>query len=123
MSNPGVAWNVEGSGYFNGVGRDDILWRNDSGLTSDWLGQADGGFVPNNSSFALNPGSAWHVAQIGDFNGDKIDDILWRNGNGLTSEWLGQSSGLIDNSANFLANPGTSWHIQDASVHDLFGTI
>ena len=29
-------------------------------------------------------GSDWSVAQIGDFNGDGISDILWRNTDGAT---------------------------------------
>jgi serralysin len=32
---------------FNGDGRSDILWRNDNGQMSDWLGTASGGFIDN----------------------------------------------------------------------------
>ena len=30
-------WNVIGMGDFNGDGRDDILWRSESGIVTDWL--------------------------------------------------------------------------------------
>ena len=61
------------------------------------------------------------MPQIGDFTGNAVDDVLWRNNSGLTTEWRGQADGaLVDNSANLLINPGTSWHVQDPFVHDPF---
>ena len=45
--NPGGSWHVVGTGDFNGDGRTDILWRNDSGRVTDWLAQSNGSFVGN----------------------------------------------------------------------------
>ena len=45
---------------FNGDGRDDILWRNDTGLI-DWLGEADGGFADNYANSVANIPTTWHV--------------------------------------------------------------
>ncbi|HEV2044406.1 MAG TPA: FG-GAP-like repeat-containing protein, partial [Sphingomicrobium sp.] len=45
-------WQVAGTGDFNGDGRDDILWRNDNGTVSNWLGTAAGGFTPNDANAA-----------------------------------------------------------------------
>jgi len=121
FGNPGTAWHVVGTGDFNGDGLSDILWRHDSGMTLNWLGQTNGGFADNSGNFVANPGTAWHVASIGDYNGDAIDDVLWQHNNGFTVEWLGQANGsLADNSSNFVANPGTSWHVADPAVHDPF---
>ncbi len=41
-------WQVEGIGDFNGDGRDDILWRNDTGLddSTGWA-RRTGGFADN----------------------------------------------------------------------------
>jgi hypothetical protein len=93
---------------FNGDGRSDVLWRNDSGRVTDWLAQADGSFLGNGLN--LNPGSSWHIVGTGDFNGDHRSDILWQNDNGQVTDWLGQPNGsFVDN--GLTVNPGTSWHV------------
>jgi len=33
-------------------------------------------------------GPAWHVANVGDYNGDGNADILWRNDNGALAVWV-----------------------------------
>ena len=70
---------------FNGDGRSDILWRNVDGQMSNWLGQANGGFVANNANAAAVVPVAWQIAGTGDFNGDGRDDVLWRNVDGQIS--------------------------------------
>jgi hypothetical protein len=110
---PGLDWHVAGTGDFDGDGRDDILWRNDDGHVTDWLGQANGGFVTNFGNVNANPGTNWQVVQVGDFNGDGRDDILWRSDTGELTDWLGTSNGsFASNSANLDAHPGTDWHTQ-----------
>ena len=44
------AWSAVGD--YNGDGRDDILWRNTNGTVTDWLGNANGGFTPNDANAA-----------------------------------------------------------------------
>lgn len=77
---------------FNGDGLSDILWRNDAGLITEWLGTGNRSFVSNanaNSSVPLN----WNVVGIADFNGDGLSDVLWRNEVGIVSSWLSTSNG------------------------------
>ena len=107
-----TAWFVAGTGDFNGDGRDDILWRNDDGQLSNWLGQADGGFTPNNANAAASVSTAWQIVGTGDFNGDGRDDILWRNNDGTLSNWLGQANGgFVANDANAAAFVPTAWTV------------
>ncbi len=89
---------------FNGDGRSDILWRNETGAMSQWLGQAGGTFAYNaNAAYSLPPN--WEAAATGDFNGDGRDDIIWRNEAGAMSQWLGQSDG------NFAYNPSAAYQL------------
>jgi len=41
-ANLGASWHVVGTGDFNGDSRSDILWQNESGQVTDWLGQPNG---------------------------------------------------------------------------------
>ena len=106
-------WHIVGTGDFNGDGRDDILWRSDAGQLSDWLGQANGGFVGNDANAFTTVPTSWTVVAIGDYNGDGRDDILWRNSNGQLSDWLGKANGgFTPNDSNAFTTVSTSWHVQ-----------
>jgi hypothetical protein len=108
------SWHIAGTGDFNGDGRDDILWRNDSGRVTDWLGQANSGFAGNFANADANAGTDWHIVGTGDFNGDGRSDILWRNDNGDLTNWLGQlNGGFASNSSNAYSHVDTTWHVQD----------
>src|SRR5204862_7801836 len=120
FANVPTNWHIAGTGDFNGDGRDDILWRSDSGALSDWLGTASGGFVNNDANAFANVPTNWHVAGTGDFNCDNRDDLLWRSDAGQLSNWLGTASGgFVTNDANAFANVPT--HLQVAGVGDYNG--
>jgi len=107
-----TSWHVAGTGDFNGDGRDDIVWRNDNGSFTDWLGQPSGGFVSNDANAWNSVPTAWQVVGTGDFNGDGRDDLIWRNENGSFTEWLGQKSGgFTSNDANAWNDVPTSWQV------------
>jgi hypothetical protein len=91
----------------------DLLWRNDTGQLTDWLGTSTGGFTVNSSNMSQLVSTDWHIASTGDFNGDGRDDILWRNDSGQVTEWLGTvTGGFGDNSPNAATFVATSWHVE-----------
>ena len=114
-------WQVAGVGDFNGDHRDDILWRNSTtGQIADWLGTASGGFTGNGANSASAISTDWHVAGVGDFNGDGRDDILWRNDDGRIADWLGTASGgFTGNGANSASTASADWQV--AAIGDYNG--
>ncbi len=109
-------WKIAGTGDFNGDGRSDILWRNDNGRLSQWLGTANGGLSDNFANVNAFVPTSWKVAEIADFNNDGRADVLWRNDSGHLSQWLGTASGaLIDNGTNVNQLVPNAWKIQDAA--------
>ena len=108
----GAGWNVAGTGDFNGDGRSDILWRHENGTLTSWLGQADGTFVGNYAAGVLSLENAWKVIGTGDFNGDGRDDVLWRNDNGVVTNWLSQANGsFAGNYANAAYQVDNGWQM------------
>lgn len=103
-------WHIVGTGDFNGDGRDEILWRNDVGVVTNWLGQANGGFLGNHANSATGVPLDWQVVGTGDFNGDGRDDNLWRNQAGVVTDWLGQSNGgFAGNHSNAAVGVALEW--------------
>ena len=111
-----ISWHIAGTGDFNGDGREDILWRSDSGALSDWLANANGSFTSNDANAYATVPTSWHIAGTGDYNGDGREDILWRSDSGALSNWLANTNGgFAVNDANAHAQASTDWHIQ---AHD-----
>ena len=59
----------------------------------------------------------WHVAGIGDYNGDGRADILWRSDDGQLSDWLGQpNGGFVANDSHAYAAVPTDWIVQSPDI-------
>ena len=58
LGNPGPSWHAKGTGDFNGDGRADILWQNDSGEAAIW--EMNGTNILAAATIA-NPGPTWHA--------------------------------------------------------------
>jgi hypothetical protein len=71
-------WYPAGAGDFNGDGRADILWRNDS-TGETYVLLMDGLSVANEGYLRTVANLNWDIAGVADFDGDGRADILWRN--------------------------------------------
>ena len=96
---------------YNGDGKSDVLWRNDTGSVVSWL--------MNGAAIASNPylttvSADWKVADVGgDYNGDGKTDILWRNDNGAVLTWT-MNGGSIAAANSFFSVP-LVWKIADGA--------
>jgi hypothetical protein len=81
-------WQIETLGNFDGTangGNKDLLWRNRrTGEMAIWLFSADGlGFADRKgltfTGGVYNKGVDWTISDVGDFNNDGKEDILYRN--------------------------------------------
>ena len=74
----------------------------------------DGLNVLSTGAVGGNPGTAWHVIDSGDFNGDGKSDILWQNNNGQAGVWLMDGLTVLS-TAVVGSNPGPSWNVIGAN--------
>lgn len=73
-------WEIEGVGDFNRDGNDDILWRHyDSGQVFAWHMDGAGNIQGSQFIGPAVPDLNWRIEGIGDFNGDDVEDLLWRH--------------------------------------------
>jgi hypothetical protein len=100
---------IAGTGDFNGDGKADILWRdNSTGTVAVWL--LDGLGISGSGSLAVVP-STWSIATTGDFDGDGRSDLLWRNtSTGAGAIWF--LNGTVVASTAGLGTVGLDWIIQ-----------
>ena len=115
-------WGIAGIGDFNGDGNDDILWRSDDGLVNVYLahaafGVSGRGFTVNWDS-AVNVPMDWRIVSVGDFNGDGIDDILWRHSSGQLGNWLGGEDAIFTINNDSLIGVPLEWHVAGVGDYD-----
>jgi hypothetical protein len=67
----------------------------------------DGTTVTSVGTFAVSD-TAWSVSDIGDYNGDGRDDILWQGPDGTFALWT--LDGFAVTSVGLIGNPGAGWN-------------
>jgi FG-GAP repeat len=104
---PGPSRLVLHAGDFNGDGNADILFQSSSGVTWQWLMNAN---QISTTSETGNPGAQWHVVGSGHFTlSSPTQSILVQNDSGDVGEW-NMNGSQITSSAD-LGNLGSNWHV------------
>lgn len=111
---PPVNWKVQAIGDFDGAGKADVLWRNQtSGANVLWT--MNGLSRESAAALATEPDLMWAVRGVADFDGDNKVDILWyHETSGALGLWL---AGTVW--APISPPPGLAWNFQ--AVGDLNG--
>ncbi len=123
---PDASWSVAGTADFDGDGNADILWRQTSGALTIWSMNGSAASSATSVTYQGNqlaPDASWSVAGVGDFNGDRNADLLWRQTSGALALWSMNGSSVTSTAAitsqgNVVA-PDASWSV--AGIGDFNG--
>ena len=105
------AWQIAGTGDFNGDKKDDILLTNTvTGQVGIWEMTAQG--TTNWKSVSFTDFAEWRIQGIGDFNGDDVDDILFANNTtGVVGFWGMENGANKDWTLIGIADVKSDWQI------------
>ncbi len=114
------AWQVAGTGDFNGDGRADLLFRyHDASNAADplngvsYIDFMDGTTVVSGATTGWQVDESWQVASIGDYDGNGKADILWQKAStGDTFLWTMNGSS-VTSGAFTSAQAGSGWTVQN----------
>ncbi|MCG6553166.1 MAG: FG-GAP-like repeat-containing protein [Candidatus Magnetominusculus sp. LBB02] len=108
--NVASGWEVAGVADFDGDGKDDILFRNESlGLLAVWLMNGQALKTATMVSPLTDP--QWRIVRVGDFDGDGKADILYKNVNtGDIAIWFMYGS-TVDRAKTVATVKDSNWQI------------
>jgi hypothetical protein len=98
-------WKVAGNGDYDGDGKSDILWRNES-TGQNHLYLMNGAAIASSVSTTTVPSpNVWKVAGSGDYNGDGRSDILWRNATTGQNHFYFMNGATVETSVSTVTLP------------------
>jgi hypothetical protein len=100
------------TGDFNGDGKSDVVKQNlNSGAVSLWL-LNNGLLQQRPAGLGVMPSDQWQVLSVGDFNGDRKSDLVWRNlSNRMTLLWLLNGKEAPYTPSDLAVMPSSQWEM------------
>lgn len=112
-----IDFEVQKVGDLNLDGRVDIVWKHRTeGTVSVWIMDPTGMFYEDFNYFTF-PLLPWHIQQMGDLNGDNVQDLVFRHDDGTLALWIMDGKNI--GKSGFIEGVPNSWQIQ--FVGDLNG--
>lgn len=104
-------WKIAAIDDFNGDGKADIYWRNQT-TGANYLWALNGLNLVLGQGLNVEPDLNWKIAATGDFNGDGRADVFWRHaGNGSNYVHLMNGAAFLPGSTFSTAQPSQSWQV------------
>jgi hypothetical protein len=112
-------WKIVATADFNGDGRPDLVWQNDSTrqATVWYMGGLQGASRLGWAYLAANKVPGWKIGGASDFNGDGRPDLVWQNDatRSVTVWYMGGAGGDVSTGWGYLASTGaTGWTVVGA---------
>jgi hypothetical protein len=105
-----TTYNIVAVADFNGDGRSDILWRNDS-TGQVYMMFMNGPAITFEGVIYSEPNAAWKIIAAGDYNNDGKSDILWRNVSTGGVYLMLMNGGTIASQTFLYNEPDLNWKI------------
>jgi len=112
---PAAGWTLETVGDYNGDGKVDLLWRNNSNGEVDVWNSTSGSSVGFTTGTLAEVPTVWALQQsAADFNGDGYADLVWRNtSTGELDLWSSKGTSAETYTTQNLGVIPLSWTIQE----------
>ena len=65
------------------------------------------------TTFVAQVSTVWSIVGSGDFNGDGMSDVLWRDTNGYVAVWEMNGTTVLNPATTFVAQVSPVWSIQN----------